>query len=362
MKEMAMQTGIITPEKSARSINIIKRGEEEFQMYLLKGVSRTFALTIPQLPPPLRYAVSNAYLLCRTIDTIEDEPHLSIQDKRKYCRRFIQVLARKEDAETFGEDLMPLLSNNTISAEKELVKDIDRVVQITHDLAPSQQEALIRCVSIMSEGMIYFQENESIHGLSDMKELDRYCYYVAGVVGEMLTDLFCHHNPDMQKNYEQMMAIAPSFGQGLQMTNILKDIWEDYKRGACWMPRDIFANVGFDLSDLPTQQNKAGFKRGLEKLIGIAHAHLNNAMTYTLMIPPNETGMRKFCLWALGMAVLTLQKINRNKDYKSGVEVKIPRKSVKAIVMATQLTVRSNTLLKTLFNSIRKDLPLSPLV
>ena len=35
------------------------------------------------------------------------------------------------------------------------------------------------------------------------------------------------------------MGFAISFGQGLQMTNILKDVWEDYEIGACWLPREI---------------------------------------------------------------------------------------------------------------------------
>ena len=47
--------------------------DEAYQAYSLQGVSRTFALTIPQLPHQLRLPVGNAYLLCRITDTIEDE-------------------------------------------------------------------------------------------------------------------------------------------------------------------------------------------------------------------------------------------------------------------------------------------------
>ena len=43
-----------------------------WQHATLQEVSRTFALTIPQLPPGLRDVVGNAYLLCRIADTIED--------------------------------------------------------------------------------------------------------------------------------------------------------------------------------------------------------------------------------------------------------------------------------------------------
>ena len=45
-----------------------------------------------------------------------------------------------------------------------------------------------------------------------------------------------------------------------------------------------------------------------DELIGVAHAHLRNALDYTLCIPAAETGIRRFCLWAIGLAVLTLQE------------------------------------------------------
>ena len=68
------------------------------------------------------------------------------------------------------------------------------------------------------------------------------------------------------------LALAHHLGRALQMTNILKDIWEDRGRGACWLPRDVFAQAGFDLHDLEPGRYHAGFGRGLKRLIGIAHA------------------------------------------------------------------------------------------
>ena len=65
--------------------------DEEYQAQILIEVSRTFALTIPQLPPPLDKVVSNAYLLCRVADTIEDEPNLTGSQKREFSNEFLQV-------------------------------------------------------------------------------------------------------------------------------------------------------------------------------------------------------------------------------------------------------------------------------
>ena len=64
-----------------------------YQAELLQRVSRTFALTIPQLPTGLRDVVENAYLLCRITDTIEDEPALSARQKRVFWERFIDIVA-----------------------------------------------------------------------------------------------------------------------------------------------------------------------------------------------------------------------------------------------------------------------------
>lgn len=337
---------------------LVNLDDQKFQEHILQGVSRTFALTIPQLPDALRYVVTNAYLLCRTVDTIEDEPALAVSQKREFCQRFIDVVAQKADTQSFVEDLSPLLSDSTIPAEHELVHHLARVIQITHQFGEQQKASLVRCIRIMSEGMAYYQENSSIRGVADLPAMDRYCYYVAGVVGEMLTDLFAYYSPQIAAKHQEMMALAVSFGQGLQMTNILKDIREDYDRSACWLPRDIFESYGFDLDNLGDRPIPASFEKGMEHLLGIAHAHLKNAFKYVTYIPSKEKGIREFCLWAIGMAILTLQKVNKHKDFTEGSQVKISRKKVKQTVVATRLTVKSNTLLGLLFDVSRRGLPL----
>ncbi|HMK15012.1 MAG TPA: phytoene/squalene synthase family protein [Burkholderiales bacterium] len=332
-------------------------GDEAYQDYILQGVSRTFALTIPQLPPGLRKPVSNAYLLCRIADTIEDEPALSAEQKRHFSRQFIKVVAGEVASETFAAEFYPLLSEHTPEAEKDLIKNMPQVIRITHSFSDNQRTAMLRCIRIMANGMATFQSNPSPNGLKDLPQLDSYCYHVAGVVGEMLTELFCDYSGEIGKNRETMLKLATSFGQGLQMTNILKDIWEDRIRGACWLPQDIFHECGFDLRNLSKDSHDPAFGAGLEKLIAIAHAHLRNALAYTLLIPKHETGIRKFCFWALGMAVLTLRKISANRAFTSGNEVKISRRAVKTTILATHLAVGSNTMPRWLFNLTTLGLP-----
>ncbi len=329
-----------------------------FQARMLDGVSRTFALTIPQLPPDLRPVVSNAYLLCRIIDTIEDEPALVSAAKRAFSEQFVRAVSGDAPAEHFAAALSPLLSEATLATERELVRETPRVLAITHRFTPTQRDALATCVRVMGEGMVRFQEETNARGVENMVAMDRYCYHVAGVVGEMLTRLFCEHSAAIARHRELLMPLAVSFGQGLQMTNILKDIWADLERGACWLPRSVFTQAGFDLKDLAPNTYNAAFERGLMTLVAVAHGHLRNAVRYTLLIPADEAGIRNFCLWAIGMAILTLRKIRRNPGFASGDEVKISRRSVKATVIASRLAAGHDRAIRMLLHVAASGLPL----
>ena len=341
------------------SSNELANSDLAYQEEILQGVSRTFALTIPQLPDKLRDVVGNAYLLCRITDTIEDEPALSAGQKRAFAERFAEVVAGRAEAEPFARELGALLSSSTTPSEHDLIANTVRVLRITGGFNAVQRGALERCVKIMAGGMAEFQQNATPDGLNDVPHLDRYCYYVAGVVGEMLTELFCDYSSEINERREELLTLSVSFGQGLQMTNILKDVWDDRDRGACWLPQDVFLVAGFDLRSLSPGQADPGFVKGLSELVAIARQHLANALRYTLIIPAHETGIRRHCLWALGMAVLTLRRIHATPTFSSGQEVKISRRSVWMVVIVTSALARSNLALKFLFGVLTRRLPSS---
>ncbi len=345
-----------TPISINQPESLLSLGDDELQAILLEGVSRTFALTIPQLPQGLYKAVANAYLLCRIVDTIEDEVSLSHEQKAFFCATFIKVVKTGEGAENFAKELAPLLSEQTLAAEHSLIHLTSRVIAITHSFEGEQIDALAECVEVMANGMPVFQAQDLHAGVKTMADMDSYCYYVAGCVGEMLARLFCHYSPKIARHKDELLKLSVSFGQGLQMTNILKDIWDDAKRGVCWLPQDIFTETGFDLATLTPETNDAKFREGLEHLISIAEGHLANALRYTQLLPSHETGIRNFCLWALGMALLTLKKIRQNLDFNDSSQVKITRRSVKATIFVTKLTVRSNFLLSQVFDWVSKEL------
>jgi farnesyl-diphosphate farnesyltransferase len=335
--------------------------DEVYQDHILPHVSRTFALTIPQLPPGLRTAVTCAYLLCRIADTIEDEPALSPPETLAFLQRFSAVLAGHGDARELAREIEARLSDRTLATERELVCNMERVLGVLASLNAAQRAAIQRCVELMCQGMPRFQFSASLKGLARSTDLDDYCYYVAGVVGEMLTDLFCDYSPQIARQRPALSAIAASFAQGLQMTNILKDVWEDRSRGVSWLPQEVFTRHGVDLAQVSSEPHDPRYGAGFLELVGVAHAHLRNALDYTLLIPSKEMGIRRFCLWAIGLAVLTLRKIQLNPRFTAGAQVKVTRTAVAMTRLFTDVAGRNNWMLRRLFAQAARGLPLARL-
>jgi farnesyl-diphosphate farnesyltransferase len=143
----------------------------------------------------------------------------------------------------------------------------------------------------------------------------------------MLTTVFALHSPNFSKAITQREYLAISFGQALQMTNILKDSPEDRERGVSWKP------IGVSDTDL----------------LVIAHQKLEEALHYIHCIPKSELGIRRFCFLAFGLAVLTLKQIAlRHHGYRS-IEAKLTRSQVSRFYLFTKFAVYSDWLLDIFF-------------
>lgn len=305
-----------------------------YQKAILGSVSRTFALTIPLLPPVIEKVVGNTYLLCRIVDTIEDAADLSPLAKQELSALFLDAVLEKIPVNAFVEPCLQALNHYGNQDELDLIAHTPTVLRILHTCSQDDQAAVSRCVSIMSQGMSHFHGKQTETGLKDMAEFEQYCYVVAGVVGELLTTIFSNHSSAFAKNILGHEALAIAFGQALQMTNILKDSPEDRARGVSWKPANI--------SQI--------------ELLKVAHQKLEESLTYILLIPKKELGMRRFCFLAFGLAVMTLSKIVNRKDFQQKDEVKLSRKTVMAFYAFTKVAVTNDALMKAFFLFTAKSL------
>ena len=310
-------------------INSISLEEDlRYQESILKSVSRTFALTIPLLPKNLEKVVGNTYLLCRIVDTIEDAAQITVDQKRILSDLFLEAVlgqqghdipAAKLKIDAFILACINALKSYPNQNELDLIQNTATVLRILQSCSQEEKVAIGRCISIMSNGMSRFHAKQNKDGLADLQEFEEYCYVVAGVVGEMLTSVFALKSPLFAKAIKNKEGLARAFGQALQMTNILKDSPDDRQRGVNWKPKDLSHS----------------------QLIAIAQKKLDESLTYIHLIPKNEFGIRRFCILAFGLAVLTIKRIKLADNFQSGHEVKLSRNTVKTFYIYSWLAARS---------------------
>lgn len=187
--------------------------------------------------------------------------------------------------------------------------------------------------------------------LATLDDLDRYCYVVAGTVGHLLTDVFRTTVPHLDhRRYARLKALATSFGLGLQLTNIIKDVADDRRRGWSFVPRDLCQLAGIRPEDLhdPALEDEA--RRVMSALIVKARGHLCDALAYCTALPRRAYRVRMFCLTSLFFAVRTLRLAARDPrlldpDYK----VKITRGAVYRTVGTAALCAPVNASVRAYF-------------
>ncbi|MBC7793150.1 MAG: squalene/phytoene synthase family protein [Clostridia bacterium] len=337
----------------------------EFCKTMLPRVSRTFALNIPVLPEPLDLVVTVAYLLCRIADTVEDES-AALADERATQLNELTRVARLEpgwnrDAHELSKRITQQLRPETPSGERELIAGFDQVL-VCYEAQPSWSHGHVaRCIQEMARGMAELSAGRGTaapNGMTDLDETLRYCHYVAGTVGEMLTSLFIGYSAKTKQHEKFLRKHAGAFGRALQLTNILQDIHADMVRGACWLPRTSLERHGLTPEMLIDPRHGEAALAVLDEMIVVAYREARLAFEYVLAIPKHERGIRTFCLWPLFNAVLTLKALKGNAEVFGKNRVKIKRHTVKVVMAVTAALAKHDRSLRWTFAGATAGLPL----
>jgi farnesyl-diphosphate farnesyltransferase len=332
----------------------------EYCQKALPKVSRTFALNISVLKGDLHRSILTAYLFCRIIDTIEDATQLDPKIKIKLLLEFSRLI---QDADYRKGALTSWLREceavDGSPNDLELLSNTQRAFNVFDTLPANHQAQIIPSVSEMARGMTYFQKKFDADALTLLKneeELEEYCYFVAGAVGEMLCNLFLEEIPHVSQHARKTMCDnAVSFGLGLQMTNISKDIIVDRGRGWSYVPRSLIESNGLTVEEFSAGTSETKNLQIMAQLLDKTMGHLQDALKFTLAIPRKDPRIRLFCIWPLWMAVETVAILHNNqKLLQSDDPVKISRKTVRQILRRTPLLCYSDTLLKLSFERIQK--------
>jgi len=208
---------------------------------LLEKTSRTFALSIPMLPEPTRRHVGMAYLLFRIADTFEDAARWS-RAKRLAALDDLAGLLETRGGEKAAAVRWLAEAPVTHAGYLELLRATPEVMDVYWSVPVSVRAVLRRDLLRTVSGMARFVRRGDARGnlqLSSLRELRDYCYVVAGIVGEMLTELFLLDAEELSSVAARLRRRSRFFGEALQLVNILKDARSDATEGRVYLPGGI---------------------------------------------------------------------------------------------------------------------------
>lgn len=260
---------------------------EKEAMKMLKETSRTFYIPITMLGSTLRKTVGSAYLCMRAIDEIEDHETLDAEIKERLLRSTGELLASEFDDESYRKLIQPyeeILPEVTLRLGDWLAVCPDGIL-----------EKVKESTRIMAIGMADWVKKDWY--IQTVEDLNDYTYYVAGLVGVMLSDIWKWYD-----GTETDPDLAIGYGRGLQAVNILRNQHEDFaERGVRFIPE------GWDRDDM----------------FNFAWNNLELADEYMKDIKTRRIAL--FCKVPLALAKRTLETMEKGEE-------KLTRTEVEAIV------------------------------
>lgn len=299
---------------------------------ILPNVSRSFAIGINFLTGELQKSVLVGYLLCRIIDTIEDDRYLDLDVKKQHLIKFVDCF------DDFGETIKYKKIANVLNGDKyhiDLVKNVDKVFHIYFKLSKNSQEILRRWVTEMSKGMALFINRYPLGiRIVSLAEYKEYCYYVAGTVGYLLTELWKEYGVLIdKKSFDMMYKNSAIFGEALQTVNILKDIaWDAKGENSIYIPAEILQKYGVSQETMLNESLKEIVETAVKEIILLAYQDLEISLQYLKSIPKMNFRIRFFCIFPLLLAFATLRKLESSTNIINPERViKVSRNEVKKV-------------------------------
>lgn len=315
---------------------------------VLKQVSRSFYLTLAVLPGCVAKQVGLAYLFARAADTIADAGQVDRSTRAELLGQlklqFVQEACNHEDVKTIQAVTAPQQEH---PGERILLEHLDRCFRVYENLAPDDRSEIRHVLPILISGMEMDLERfpgaseADLAALSSLEDLDDYTYRIAGCVGEFWTNIMYAHLPRIRRSWDREAKIRTGirFGKGLQLTNILKDLSTDLRRGRCYIPLELLAPAGLEPRDLLDTRTMAGFSPILHTLVQTALAHLDQGWLYATSIPRRDFRLRLACMWPILIALKTLHLLTTCDNLLDPArKLKISRYEVYRIIAASTLT------------------------
>ena len=208
---------------------------------LLKGVSRSFYLSLRLLPQPMRRAASLAYLLARASDTLADSTSQPVESRMAQLADFARAVSGKAAMPDWPASMLDALAD---PRERVLLEACGGIAAEMARLPAAEARLVCEVLEVIIGGqqldLERFGRADAAHpvALADDAALDDYTWRVAGCVGAFWTKLGCLTlGRDFSlENANVLIERGIAYGKGLQLVNILRDLPADLAAGRCYLP------------------------------------------------------------------------------------------------------------------------------
>jgi farnesyl-diphosphate farnesyltransferase len=274
--------------------------------------SRSFVSVIQELPPELLVPVIVFYLILRSLDTVEDDMTISIEEKEPLLRDFYTYI--EDENWTYN-------GNGPEEKDREVLVKFDCVTREFNKIKDEYRVIIKDITKRMGNGMADYvkRADDNANGVKTIKDYELYCHYVAGLLGEGLTRLFIEAklaDPALLQRPELM----ESMGQFLQQTNIIRDIREDHEDKRYFWPKEVWSKYVDKFSDLFLPQNQEKALQCSSEMVLMALNRADECLFY--MAGVKEQGVFNFVAMPQSMAIATLELCFQNPAiYERNVKI-----------------------------------------
>ncbi|XP_071999905.1 squalene synthase isoform X1 [Engystomops pustulosus] len=306
----------------------------------LNQTSRSFAAVIQALDGELRHAVCIFYLVLRALDTVEDDMTINLETKIPMLHNFHTFLYQADWRFTESKE-----------KDRQVLEDFPTISLEFRNLATVYQQVIADICHKMGVGMAEFLEKQ----VESLLEWDKYCHYVAGLVGIGLSRLFSASELEDAIVGEDT-RLSNSMGLFLQKTNIIRDYLEDQLEGREFWPREVWSKYGKKLSDLAKAENIVPAVQCLNELVTNALQHVPDVLLYLSRL--RNQSVFNFCAIPQVMAIATLAACYNNQQVFKGV-VKIRKGQAVTLMMDATNIQAVRAIMYQYVNEIYQKIPLT---
>ncbi|MCF6310947.1 MAG: squalene/phytoene synthase family protein [Verrucomicrobiales bacterium] len=305
---------------------------------LLRGVSRSFYLSMKVLPLEMREPVSLAYLLARATDTIADTADASDELRLQLLQAIRKRIFEKgKEKKSFYDSLKTdFIAQQSHPGEKLLLQRLGECYQWLDGMERADQFFITTVLGHITNGQIWDLERfaatpqVALSFVENADELKQYTYWVAGSVGEFWTDVGFANGGRHFSDEEsvKMKQLGREFGQGLQLVNVLRDFGEDLDHGRCYLPKDQLIAAGWDGTGKPSQKAVTEVRA---QWLQQCRAWLQSGRDYAKRVKSRR--VRYATILPCLIAEKTLDALERAGESALQQKVKIPRWQVRMLMV-----------------------------